>query len=296
MVPDSHAAARRAVMLYLLLTFAISTGYYLLIIRAGSLGAYGGAFTYGLMWSPAAGAFISSALLRRPIRALGWKWPGWRLMLGSYIVPLLYATLAYAIIWGAGWGGFPNMELLDRIRTAFHWQAPDWLMITLYFCFDASIGLLFSMASATGEEIGWRGFLAPAMYTLTGGCYTKTSLITGLIWALWHYPILLFADYNNGTPAWYGLGCFTVLVVSIAFIMTWFRLKSGSLWTAAMLHASHNLFIQDFFTRLTRSNAHTKYFIDEFGIVLPLFCAGFAFYYWRRRHELPPLPPNPLPS
>jgi hypothetical protein len=48
--------------------------------------------------------------------------------------------------------------------------------------------------------------------------FTSTALISGIIWSLWHYPILTFADYNAGTPTWYGLTCFTVMVVSISFV------------------------------------------------------------------------------
>jgi membrane protease YdiL (CAAX protease family) len=77
------------------------------------------------------------------------------------------------------------------------------------------------------------------------------ALISGVIWSVWHYPILFFADYNASTPAWYGAACFTVMVVGLSFAFAWMRLKSGSLWTAVLLHASHNLFIQRVFDPLT---------------------------------------------
>ena len=64
------------------------------------------------------------------------------------------------------------------------------------------------------------------------------------------------------------------------------RLKSGSLWTAAMLHASHNLYIQEIFTPLTRNTGKTAWYIDEFGAVLPIVILVFAIYFWRRRGEL----------
>jgi membrane protease YdiL (CAAX protease family) len=103
---------------------------------------------------------------------------------------------------------------------------------------------------------------------------------------VWHYPLLIFGNYNNGTPAWYGLTCFTVLVTSMSFVFTWYRLKSNSLWTGVMLHASHNLFIQGFFTPITIANSHTKYYIDEFGAVLAVVSVFFAVYFWSRRKEL----------
>jgi hypothetical protein len=65
------------------------------------------------------------------------------------------------------------------------------------------------------------------------------------------------------------------------------RLKSGSLWTGALLHASHNLYIQGFFTPLTRDTGKTAWFIDEFGALLPIVTIGFAVYFWSKRGELP---------
>jgi membrane protease YdiL (CAAX protease family) len=77
-----------------------------------------------------------------------------------------------------------------------------------------------------------------------------------------------------------------VLVVAISFVLAWIRLKSGSLWTAALLHASHNLYIQDIFTPLTRYTGKTAWFIDEFGAILPIVAIGFAIFFWRRRARL----------
>ena len=51
-------------------------------------------------------------------------------------------------------------------------------------------------------------------------------------------------------------------------------LRSGSLWTATFLHASHNLFIQAIFTPLTGNTRPTPDAIDEFGFVLPLVIAA----------------------
>ena len=101
---------------------------------------------------------------------------------------------------------------------------------------------------------------------------------------------LLFADYNSGTPSWYAMSCFMVLIISMSFIYTWFRIKSGSLWTAVILHASHNLFIQRIFTPLTEDTGNTAYYVDEFGIVLPIVTIGFAIYYWSKRNELEAMP------
>ena len=286
---------RKAITLFLLITFGLSSIYYFLVIHTGKLGSGYGLYVTGLMWSPALSAFITSKILKRKIANLGWAWNPPRYMLWAYLVPLIYSLVAYLVIWITGWGGFYNTEAVTQIEKSFGWDhLPNGLVILLYFIFTGIIGMVASLSTGLGEEIGWRGFLVPELYK--NASYTQTSLIVGCIWAFWHFPILIFADYNSGTPAWYGLTCFTVMVVSISFVFTWFRLKSGSLWTGAILHASHNLFIQNFFSPLTKDTGHTKYFIDEFGAVLPVICLIAAIYFWSRRGEIKQLGSDGSPA
>ena len=111
-----------------------------------------------------------------------------------------------------------------------------------------------------------------------------------MVWSCWHYPVLIWGDYNAGTPTWYGLSyLFHRYGGRYFFCLAWMRLKSGSLWTGAILHPSHNLYIQAIFTPLTRNPGKTAWFIDEFGAVPPIVADGFAIYFWRRRNELRPV-------
>lgn len=277
--------------IFLSITFALSAIFYFLIIYSGKLGGGAGNYVMGLMWCPGISALITMKILKRDITALGWKWGKTKYQLWSYLLPLLYVFIAYLIIWSLNWGEFYNKEEVIWLTKSFGLgDIGDGYIIALYVLLTGVFGIFGSMSSALGEEIGWRGFLVPELYKNLG--FTKTSLISGVIWGIWHIPILLFADYNSGTPSWYALSCFMVLIVSISFIYTWFRMKSGSLWTAVILHASHNLFIQSIFTPLTEDTGNTAYYIDEFGIVLPVIAIGFAVYYWTKRKELTTVAPN----
>ena len=93
--------------------------------------------------------------------------------------------------------------------------------------------------------------------------------------------------YNSGTPAWYAIPCFFMMIIGLSFIMTWLRLKSGSLWTAVIIHASHNLFIQGVFDPLTTDRGVTKYITTEFGIGLAVVYIVAAYFFWKKRFELP---------
>jgi membrane protease YdiL (CAAX protease family) len=77
------------------------------------------------------------------------------------------------------------------------------------------------------------------------------------------------------------------MVVGISFIYAWMRLKSGSVWTGMLLHASHNLWVQSIFDPLTTDTGRTKYVIGEFGIGLAIAGAVSGYVFWRRRGELP---------
>ena len=276
---------RKQLATYLLLTFGLSSIFYFLIIKSGHLAAAGGMYVLGIMWSPATAAILTCKIFGRDLGTLGWKWGKTRYQVASYLIPLGYATVAYVFIWVFRLGGFYDHEFVSRLTQRFGLGAlPDWASISLYFVLAGTVGMVRSCASALGEEIGWRGFLVPQLAKMTS--FTNTSLISGVIWSLWHYPILIFADYNAGTPTWYGLTCFTVMVISISFVFAWMRLKSGSLWTGVLLHASHNLFIQSFFTPMTTNTGRTAYFIDEFGCVLPVVALALAIYFWSRRREV----------
>ena len=138
-----------------------------------------------------------------------------------------------------------------------------------------------SLAFALGEEIGWRGFLAPHMTRAFG--FRPGALLTALVWTAWRLPLVFLADYHSGAPWWFGVGCFAVLMLGMSVVMAWLRLTSGSLWTAALFHASHNQFIQVFFTPATQARgAITPYAVDEFGFALPLVVLVLASLFWMR--------------
>ena len=287
MMHDSDSRQSKPIFIFLILTFAFSSIFYYLIISAGTLAAGNGLYVLGLMWCPGIAAIITTLYLRRSLKSLGWKWGSTKYQIQSYMIPLLYAFVAYVIVWTLGFGKLNPETLQTQVAENLGIEGINAVLaFIIALVFLGIVGIIPSAIAALGEEIGWRGFLVPELFDTYG--FTRTSFITGLIWGVWHLPVLLFADYNSGTPVWFAMICFMVLVVSISFIYTWLRVKSGSLWTAVLLHASHNLFIQSFFTPITEDTGNTAYFIDEFGVVLPILSIGLAFYYFKGRNELIP--------
>jgi membrane protease YdiL (CAAX protease family) len=93
---------------------------------------------------------------------------------------------------------------------------------------------------AFGEEYGWRGFLLPKMikhFNLLGGL-----LLTGVIWGLWHAPLILMGyNYPHHTDV-IGITAFTVNAILIGFFLGWIRLKSKSVFPAALCHGAINAY------------------------------------------------------
>lgn len=290
---ESNKEVWKRILIFLLINFGLSAIFNYLIISSGSFRTGRGLYVLGVMWCPGVAALITCRLCKKSISELGWGWGKTKFQVASYLIPIGYALIAYLAIWLTGLGGFYNPEFVRSAARDFHWEGlPAGWVLFFTVLVSGTLGIIRSTGSALGEEIGWRGFLVPELAKVTS--FSKTALISGAVWAVWHYPALLFADYNAGTPAWYGLLCFTVMVLGISFVFAWMRLASGSLWTSAFLHASHNLFIQAIFTPLTVDTGKTRYFIDEFGAALAIVSIVVAYIFWRKRGWLvksaPPAP------
>jgi membrane protease YdiL (CAAX protease family) len=273
-----------ATLVYLSFTLLFSSIIWSLIIWSGHLGMAFGTMITAIMWCPALAALLTCRVLGRSFRSLAWRWPENRYIAAAYFVPLAYAGIAYGAVWALRLGGW-NQDLLGLVAQRFGLRGmPAWGAFVLWLFFTATATMILRIATALGEEIGWRGFLVPELAKQMA--FTKLSLLSGIIWAAWHAPLLLLADYNAGTNRWYAMTCFTVMIVSSSFISAWLRLKSGSLWPAAVLHASHNLFVQTVFDGLMRDTGKTLWYTTEFGAALALVIAGFAAYVWTRRAEV----------
>ena len=95
-------------------------------------------------------------------------------------------------------------------------------------------------AGALLEENGWRGFALPVLLRTRGPL--AASLIVGLAWASWHFPVKFdaFLDYGLWGAIAY-LGAFTVKIVAISVVMTFFWARAGqATLLAVVMHGLSN--------------------------------------------------------
>ena len=267
--------ARNRIILFLVLTYGFSSIFYVRIASEGKLRMLP---VLGLMWCPGVAALIVRLVSQRNLRGTGWKWGPTRWQVLSYLLPAGLCVAVYGFVWLTGIGSFTAAGLALGKEVGVKIPLPTAIVAI------ATLGLIQGAVFTLGEEIGWRGFLVPELAQVSS--FTTTALITGAAWSAYHYPLILFADYHGAAPKWFALIVFTWMLVASSFVYAWLRLKSGSVWTGVILHASHNLFIQEIFDPLTKDHGLTRYVTTEFGVGLALAYTVVALYFWRRRGEV----------
>jgi CAAX protease family protein len=261
--------AKKKILTYLLLAFALSAVFYYLIL-APNHGKLGNLLVMGLMWCPGVAALATRLIYQGNLRGIGWGWGRTRYQAASYLLPLVGGLLIYGLAWLTGLGGFKG--------ALSHRPLP----VSLFLL--ATVGFLINAVYALGEELGWRGLLVPELAKVTG--FGGTVAVSAAVWALYHYPLILFGDYHSAAPRWWSFLFFTLDVAAVSVVFAWLRLRSGSVWTGVILHASHNLFLQEVFDPLTVDRGKTEYWTTEFGLGMTLFYGVVAYLCWRRRGEL----------
>lgn len=123
------------------------------------------------------------------------------------------------------------------------------------------VGPLLGLIMGFGEEYGWRSYLQGELVKLGK---VKGVLILGVIWGVWHYPVIWMGHNYPGYPVW-GSVVMTGYTVLLGFVLGYVMLKTGSIWLVAFLHAINNQVVA-FFT------------ISFYQPENPLFSFGIGVY------------------
>lgn len=106
------------------------------------------------------------------------------------------------------------------------------------FISNIIIGLSIASISALLEELAWRGFLFNELKSL--GMF-KSSILIGIIWALWHTPVTIWYKYPSSPLIGAIINFIQMFVISI--IITYIRDKSESIFASAIIHGMFNTMI-----------------------------------------------------
>lgn len=241
---------RTKVIKYLIWTFglayAIQIGVWLLYKNGLSL--IGSLVMAAMMFVPMLGVLLSGSKL---------SGMGWNPRIKKNIKPILIAWFAPAVLTAVGavlyflifpthfdmsgnyLVGAVGEEALAQLE-AQGLTYPVYIIISAVSCL--TYAPLLNGALALGEEIGWRGFLYPQLKARF--CRSIGLLLGGVIWGVWHAPLIWLIGYEYGTDYFgypiVGILLFCVFTIAMGMICDRLYEKSGSIWTPSICHGAVN--------------------------------------------------------
>ncbi|MDD3311865.1 CPBP family glutamic-type intramembrane protease [Pseudodesulfovibrio sp.] len=236
----------RSVAIFLGLTFAATFGLEAVLIAGGLrfddpvLRTGPTLWLLAEMWIPGLAALVAVKFVeKRSWRELredlllrfGSAGP-WVLMLP--LAPLLFAAM-YGLTWLLGLGApDPTLATLTTATGAQGLTSDDVFKVMLPM--SALVGPLVNFGFGLGEELGWRGFLLPRLLHLGKG---RAYLLLGVLWGLWHAPLILAGFDYPGHPV-AGVAMMCVLCTAFGVFLGEMTLHFRSVLLAGFIHGAVN--------------------------------------------------------
>ncbi len=160
--------------------------------------------------------------------------------------------------------------------TAAELQMPPLgLLYVLVLVSGLAAGVTINGLFAFGEEYGWRGFLMDELRPLGA---IRANLLTGVMWGLFHAPIILLG-FNFAPYRWLGIPAMILLCTPFSFLLWRARQFTDSLLIPAMLHGSFNAFGGFFLMLLVGRNPLVALPVGLLGAAA-LALVAFVFWKW----------------
>jgi len=125
-------------------------------------------------------------------------------------------------------------EQLEQMKNASETMPihPIWLALLQGLVAGATINAI----AGFGEELGWRGFLLKSFKEMN---FLKASISIGVIWGIWHSPLILMGHNYPQHPE-IGVLMMTVWCILLTPLFLYFTVKAKSVIAAAIMHGTLN--------------------------------------------------------
>jgi membrane protease YdiL (CAAX protease family) len=128
------------------------------------------------------------------------------------------------------------------------------------------VGPFIGLIITFGEEYGWRGYLQTELTRLGR---IRGVFLLGVIWGIWHWPVIWMGYNYPGQPLLGSIAMVLVCVI-LAYFLAYAVFKSNGIWTAAYLHALSNQAMSFFAMALVMPGS----ILFSFGIGIPSLVLG----------------------
>lgn len=276
---SSPRRARAGLALYLGLTFAISLGIQASIYLAGGPITDHTWSIVALMWTPGLVSVFVRAIRREGFADISLRLG--RDKLRPYLLAWLFPLLVGGIAYGAAW--LSGLEVFEAPATSGLGLVgmPAGPRFALTVAIALVIGPPLAALTAAGEELGWRGYM---LTRLIDARVPAPILVSGLIWGVWHVPLIVTGQYAAGPYPLLSACTFLLCISAGAVVAAHVRLATGSVWPAVIFHASWNAIIQgpfDGFTRGGDAAQTTSIWVGESGLLVVAVSVLAAALVWR---------------
>lgn len=113
------------------------------------------------------------------------------------------------------------------------------IFVLVLYVIGVFASLTFNFLFALGEELFWRGYLWEKIKHLG---FWRASLAIGLLWGIWHAPVIVLFGHNYPQHPLLGMIWMVVFSVLMTPIFLYLRIKDDSLMAPTVLHGMINAF------------------------------------------------------
>ncbi|SHF41313.1 CPBP family intramembrane glutamic endopeptidase [Chryseobacterium sp. OV279] len=189
------------------------------------------------------------------------------LVIFNLVIPVVYIIFQYLIGNVFQVPGFGKLLDLDLIVPQFKDILPESralsipILLLVFFIINTLSGITLNGLIALGEEIGWRGFMEKHL----SFPFFKKNIIIGVIWGLWHAP-LIFNGHNYPSHPFWGIITMCVLCIIVSFYFSYILKKSNSLYLIGILHGSFNAYAAVFSEKMIIQNGNDLF--NGVGVIM----------------------------